>query len=112
MNWLLITKLLHLANTEFPKFFNVSATEYNRPLQVKCVAAVTKCDLRLETAPTVNRDGQVFTNGKYWKCFSKLFHFTRRMKLVFQLNECVFPNDITQYLSGYNPMIELTNLSR
>jgi len=52
--------------------------QVNRPIQVKCIALVTNCGLGLETAmaPTVNREWQLFTNGKYWKSFSKLFHVT------------------------------------
>jgi len=86
----------------------------NRPIQAKSVASVTNGGLGLETAmaPTVNKGWQLFTSGKYWKSFSKLFHITRRLRLVFQLNACVFPKDLTQYLSRYNPMIERTNLSR
>jgi len=59
--------------------------------------------VRLETAmvPTVNMGWPPFTNDKYWKSFSKLFHVTRRLRLVFQLNDCVFPTDLTKYLSGY-----------
>jgi len=84
--------------------------KWNRQIQAKCVASVTNCGLGLETAmmPTVNRGCQLFTNGKY----CKLFHITQRLRLVFQLNDCVFPKDITQYLSGYNPMIERTGFSR
>ena len=69
---------------------------------------VTNCGLGLETAMalTVNMGWQLFNNGKYWKSFSKLFHITRRLRLVFQLNNCVFPKDLTQYLSEYNPVIE------
>ena len=84
----------------------------NRPIQTKCVASVTNCVLGFETAlaPTVNMEWDLFTNGKYWKSFSKLFHITRR--LIFQLNDCGFPKDLTQYLSGYNPTIERTDFSR
>jgi len=80
----------------------------NRPIQTKCVASVTNCGLGLETAmaPTLNRGWNLFSNGKYWKSFSKLFHITQRLRLLIQLNDCVFPKDLTQYLSGYNPMIE------
>jgi len=39
-------------------------------------------------------------------------YFIRGLRLVFQLNECVFPKDLTQYLSGYNAMIERPDLSR
>jgi len=87
---------------------------FNRPIQAKCVASVTNCRLGLETAmaPTLNRDCQLFTNGKYWKFFNKLFHIKWRLRLVFQLNDCVFPKDLTQYLSGYNPMIKRTDFSR
>ena len=86
----------------------------NRPIQAKCVASVTKCGFRLETAmaPTYNRGWQLHTNDKYWTSFSKLFNITQRLRLVFELNDCVFPKDLTQYLSGYNPMIERTDLSR
>jgi len=63
-------------------------------------------------APTVNMGWQLFTNDTYWKSFSKLVHITRRLRLVFQLNDCVFPKDLTQYFSGYNPMIKRTDLSR
>jgi len=85
-------------------------TLLNRPIQTKCVALITNSGLWLETAmaPTVNRGWQLFTNGKYCKSFIKLFHITRRRRLVFQLNNCVFPKDLTQYLSGYNPLIEQT----
>jgi len=69
----------------------------NRPIQTKFIALVTNCSLRLETtmAPTVNRGWHIFTNGKYRKSFSKLFHITQR--LVFQLNDCVFPKDLTDF---------------
>jgi len=56
-------------------------------------------------APTVNRGWQLFTNGKYWKSFSKLFHITWRLRLIFQLNDCVFPKDLTHYLSGLSRQI-------
>jgi len=70
----------------------------NRPIQAKCVASVTNCGLGLETAmaPTVNMGWQLFTNDKYRKSFSKIFHITWRQRLVFQLNDCVFPKDLTQ----------------
>ena len=86
----------------------------NRPIQSKCVASVTNCGLGLVSAmsPIVNRGWQLLTNDKYGKSFSKLFHIIRRLRLVFQLNACVFPKDLTQYLSEYNPMIERTDLSR
>jgi len=86
---------------------------YNRLIQAKSVASVTNCGLGLETAmaSTVNRGWQVFTNDKYRKSFSKLFHITHRLRLVFQLNDCVFPKDLTQYLSRHNTMIERTDLS-
>ena len=86
----------------------------NRPIQAKCVASIANCYLELETAlvPTVNRGWQLFISDKYWKSFSKLFHITRRLRLLFQLNDCVFPKDLTQYLSEYNPMIERTDLYR
>jgi len=73
---------------------------FNRPIQAKCIALVTNSCLELETAmvPIVNRGWQLFTDNKYWKSFSKLFHNTQRLRLVFQ--------HLTQYLSGYNPMIE------
>ena len=76
-------------------------TYINRPIQAKCVASVTNCGLGLETpmVPTVNRGWHLFTNDKYWKSFSKLFHITRRLRLVFQLNDFIFPKDLTQYLS-------------
>jgi len=79
----------------------------NRPIHVKCVTSVTNCGLGLETAraPTVNMGWQLFTINKYWKSFNKLFHITWRLRLVFQLNDCVFPKDLIHYLSGYNPMI-------
>jgi hypothetical protein len=50
----------------------------NRLIKAKCVASVTNCGLGLETAmaPTVNKGWQLFTNGKYWKSLSKLFHIT------------------------------------
>ena len=78
-------------------------------IQAKCIASVTNCSLRLETAmvPAVNRRCQLFINGKYGKSFSKLFH--NILRLVFQLNDCVFPKDLMQYLSEYNPMIEQTD---
>ena len=86
----------------------------NRAIQAKCVASVTNCGLGLETAmaPTVNRGWQIFTNGKYPIYFSKLFHIIRILRLVFQLNDCVFPKDLTPYLSGYNSMVERTDVSR
>ena len=85
----------------------------NRPIQAKCIASVNNCGLRLETAmaPTVNMGWRPFTNNKYGKSFRKLFHITQRLRLVFQLNDCVFPKDLTQYLSRYNLMIEQTDLS-
>ena len=57
---------------------------------MKCIALVTNCGLRLETAmvPTVNMGWQLFTNDKYWK-------------------SCVFPKDLKQYLSRYNLMIQM-----
>ena len=72
----------------------------NRPIQAKYVASVTNCGLGLQTAmaPTVNMGWQLFTNDKYWKSFSELFHNTQRLRLIFQLNDCVFPKDLTQYL--------------
>ena len=79
---------------------------------MKCIASVTSCGLwLLETVivPTVNMGWQLFTNGKYRISFSKLFHITQRLRVVFQLNDCVFPKDLTHYLSGYNPMIEQMN---
>ena len=87
---------------------------FNKPIEAKYVASVINCGLGLATAmaPIVNRGWQPFTNGKYWKSFSKLFHIKRRLRLVFQLNDYVFPTDLTQYWSGYNPMIERTHLSR
>jgi len=86
----------------------------NRLIQAKCVASVTNCGLGLATAkvPTGNRGWQLFTNDKYWKSFNKLFHITQRLRLVFQLNDCVFPKDLTQYLTRYNTMIERIDLSR
>ena len=44
----------------------------NRLIQVKCVASVTNCGLRLERAmaPTVNMGWQLYINNKYWKSFS------------------------------------------
>ena len=74
----------------------------NRPIQAKCVASVTNYGLWLETAmaPTVNRRWHLCANGKRWKSFSKSFIITQKLRLVFQLNICVFPNDLTQYLSG------------
>ena len=62
----------------------------NRSIQAKCVASVTNCGLGLEApmARTVNRGWQLFTNGKYWKYFSKLFHIRWRPRQVFQLNVC------------------------
>ena len=75
--------------------FQIHVKFINRPIQANCIAPVTYCGLGLETA----------------KSFSKLFHITQKLRLVFQLNECVFPKDLTQYLSRYNPMIELTDLS-
>jgi len=97
------------------KFYSIIRTSIsNRPIQMICIASVTNYSLGLETAmsPTVNSGWQPFTNDKYRKSFSKLFHITRRLRLVFQLNDCVFPKDLAQYWSGYNPMIEQTNLSR
>jgi len=87
---------------------------YNRPIQGKCVASVTNCGLGLETAmaPTVNNGWQFITNGKYWKSFSKLLHIIQRRRPVFPLNDRIFPKDLTQYLSGYNPMIERTDFCR
>jgi len=71
------------------------------------------CDLAIMLLRLpVNWAWQLFTNGKYWKSFSKLFLITRRLRLVFQLNDCVFPKDLTQYLSGFYPMVERINLSR
>ena len=74
----------------------------NRPIQAKCIALIINCGLGLKTAmaPALIRRWQLFTNDKYWKSFSKLFHITRRLRLVFQLNDCVFPKDLTQYLLG------------
>ena len=85
----------------------------NRPIQAKCIASFTNCGLELETAmaPTFNIGWQLFTNNKYWKYFSILFHIIWKLRLLFQLNDCVFPKDLTQYLSRYNPMIEQTDLS-
>jgi hypothetical protein len=89
--------------------FILATIAHNRPIQVKCVASVTKCGPGLERA--VAPTGMAFfTNGKYWKFFRKLFYITRRQRLLFQLKDCVFPNDLTQYLSGYNPMIEYNNI--
>jgi len=53
-----------------------------RPIQAKYVASATNCSLVLETAmaATVNRGGQLFTNDKYWKYFSELFHITIYME--------------------------------
>ena len=89
-------------------------TTNNKPIQVKCVASATKCGFGLETtiSHTVYRGWQLFTNDKYWKSFGKLFHITRKLGLVFQLNDCAFPKDLTQYLSRCSPMIELTDFSR
>ena len=38
-----------------------------------------------------------------------LYYMETELRLVFQLKNCVFPKDLTQYLSGYNPTIEWTN---
>ena len=93
--------------------FILATIAHDRPIQVKCVASVTNCGFGLETAmaPTINMGWQIFTNDKYWKSFSKLFHTKRRLGLVIQLNDCIFPKDLTQYLSGYNPMIERANFN-
>ena len=58
------------------------------------------------------RKWQLLPNAEHGKSFNELFHIKRRLKLVFQLNDCVFPMDLTQFLSGYTPMIERTDLSR
>ena len=50
--------------------------------------------------PLLTGGWQIFSNGKHWKYFSKLFHITRRRRLVFWLNDCIFPKDLTQFLSG------------
>ena len=104
----------HVAVHKNTYVFNII---FNRAIQAKCVASVTNCDPGLETAvaPTVSKGWQLFTNDKYWKSFSKLFHITRRLRLVFRLNDCVFPKDLTQYREEViedNPMIEGTDLSR
>jgi len=87
---------------------------YYRPIEAKCVASVTNCGLGLETtmASTVNKERQLFINDKYWESFSKLVHITRKLRLVFQLNDCIFRKDLTQYLSGYNPMSGRTDIFR
>jgi len=86
---------------------------FNRPIQAKCIASVSNYGLVLETAmvPTVNGGWQLFTDSKCGKSFRKLFHITQRLRPVFQLNDCVFPKDLTQYLSGYYPLIERTSFS-
>jgi len=99
---------------KFHFFLNNQFRNWNSLIQAKCVASVTNCSLQLETAmaPTINMGWQLFTNDKYWKYFSKLFHNTQRLRPVFQLNDSVFSKDLTQYLSRYNSMIEQTNFSR
>jgi len=62
--------------------------------------------------PLLTWDGIFLLTVNTGNLFSKLFHITRRLRLVFQLNDCVFPKDLTQYLSGYNQLIERTDPSR
>ena len=104
--------LLNPLSVQFYTYFLIGILGlWNGPIEAKCVASVTNCGLGLETAmaSTVNRRWQLFTNGNYWKSFSKLFHITQSLRLVFQLNPCVFPKDLTHYVSGYSPMIEPTD---
>ena len=74
---------------------SILSIPFNRLIQTESIASVTDCGLRLETAmaPTVNRGWQLLTNSKY----RKLFLSTQRLRLVFQLNNCVFLKDLTQY---------------
>ena len=74
---------------------SAEVTGKQRRIQAKCVASVTNCGLGLETAmaPTVNRGWQLFINDKYMKSSSKIFHIKRRLKQVFELNDCFFPDE-------------------
>ena len=58
----------------------------------------SRVGLETAMAPTVNRGWHLFTNGKYLKSFSKLFHIIQRLRLVFQLNDCVVSKDINTIL--------------
>ena len=81
---------------------------------MRCIGYQLRSRVRNSHSADVNRVWLHFTKGKYWKSVRKLFHITitRRMRLLFQLNDGVFPKDLTQYLSGYNLMIERIYLSR
>jgi len=97
------------------KYFSERNEVFNRQIQAKCVASITNCGVGLESkqlwCPLLIGDG-IFSNDKYWKSFRTLFHITRRPRTVFQLKGCFFPKDSTQYLSGYNSMIEISDFPR
>ena len=105
------TKSKYTLVGDFKTKYDTIKSKSTDPGEMRCIGYQLQSRVKTAIVSSVNMGWQRFTNDKYWKSFSKLFHITWRLRLVFQLNDCVLPKYLTQYLSGYNPMIEWTDLS-